>query len=127
MVQARLEKSLKKKLQDRDRVARSQQKELREFVLTRKDNPSVEEKVKPDEIVNLEDNYNSPYMFITGDRLWGGLKRSWKGYKIGKVKGEDGGDIIEQQRQRECAVKVQELQKLLRTDVDEFECLKDSY
>ena len=30
------------------------------------------------------------------------------------------GDVIEQKRQRECAVKVQEIQGLLRLDIDDF-------
>lgn len=125
MVQARLEKSLQKKMKEENRIVRSQQKELKEFVLTRKDKPSSVEKVQPDEIVNLANNYDSPYMSIKGAQLWGGLKRSWQGYKIGKRLGEDEGDVFEKERQKECAVKVQELQKLLRTDVDEFKCLKD--
>ena len=123
MVQARLEKSLQKKMKEENRIVRSQQKELKEFVLTRKDKPTVE-KVQPDEIVNLSNNYDSPYMSIKGAQLWGGLKRSWQGYKIGKRLGEDEGDVFEKERQKECAVKVQELQKLLRTDVDEFKCLE---
>lgn len=123
MVQARLEKSLQKKMKEENRIIRSQQKELKEFVLTRKDKPSSVEKVQPDEIVNLANNYDSPYMSIKGAQLWGGLKRSWQGYKIGKRLGEDEGDVFEKERQKECAVKVQELQKLLRTDVDEFKCL----
>ena len=124
MVQARLEKSLQKKMKEENRIVRSQQKELKEFVLTRKDKPSSVEKVQPDEIVNLANNYDSPYMSIKGAQLWGGLKRSWQGYKIGKRLGEDEGDVFEKERQKECAVKVQELQKLLRTDVDEFKCLE---
>src|SRR5690606_6276055 len=124
MVKARMEKTLKRKLQEQNRRAHADQKELREFVLTRKDKPQVE-RVKPDEIISLMEDYNSPYLSMKGIMMWRGLERSWLGYKIGKVVGESG-DVFEKERQKEYALKVQELQRLLRVDVDEFECLKDS-
>ena len=70
LVQARLEKQLKRKLIQQDRIIRANQKELREFVLTRKDKLREDRVVKPDEIISL--GYDSPYMVIEGARLWGG-------------------------------------------------------
>lgn len=116
-----MERNAKKKLKEQDIAVRAQQKELREFVLTRKDKVK-EELVQPDEIVSLADYYNSPYMTIQGIHLWRGLKRSWQGYKIGKRLGESG-DVFEKERQKECAIKIQEIQKLLRAEMDEFSVL----
>ena len=119
-----MEQTLKRKLREQERQAKASQKELREYLLTKKDMPP-RQAVKADEIISLADNYDSPYMFTYGWVLWGGLKRSWLGYKIGKRLGEEGGDRLEQIRQKECAVKVQKIEKLLNVDVDEFKCLKD--
>lgn len=114
LVRLRLEKSLKAKLKERDKKIKEDQKELRYHLY--RDKP----KVKADEIIYLSDNYDTPYMFVEGHTLWWGLKRSWLGFKIGKVKGEDGGDMEEQRRQRECAVKIQDLQSLLKLPVEDF-------
>ena len=110
-----MEKTLKRKLKKEDFKLRQEQKELRDY-LNNKKKPNI---VKPEDIVNLIDYPDSPYMYVKGSNLWQGLKDSWLGYKIGKRKGGLG-DVIEQKRQRECAVKVQEIQNLLRLDIDDF-------
>ena len=110
-----MEKTLKRKLKKEDFKLRQEQKELRDY-LNNKKKPNI---VKPEDIVNLIDYPDSPYMYVKGSNLWQGLKDSWLGYKIGKRKCGLG-DVIEQKRQRECAVKVQEIQNLLRLDIDDF-------
>ena len=111
-----MERTLKRKLRKEDFKLRQEQKELRDYLLHKKSKPDI---VKPEDIVNLIDYPDSPYMYVKGSNLWQGLKDSWLGYKIGKRKGGLG-DVIEQKRQRECAVKVQEIQGLLRLDIDDF-------
>ena len=117
LVQARIAAVQKRKARIDDRKLIAEQKELRDYLITKKD--KVRHIVQPNEILNLMDNEESPYILVRGSSLWKGLKDSWLGYKIGKRKGSLG-DIEEQRRQRECAVKVQEIQSLLGVDVDDF-------
>jgi hypothetical protein len=116
-IRARMQVIKNQKLKKEDKFLRAQQKELRDYLLHRKEKPKA---VGFDEIVNLADRDDSPFMYIQGAVLWNGLKKSWMGYKIGKRFGQEGGDPEEQRRQKECAIKIQTLQELLRVDVDDF-------
>lgn len=114
-----MQKTLKQKLAKEDKRLKAEQKELRDYLLTNNKERKKKERVKPGDIVNLIE-YDSPFIIVRGSQMWRGLKNSWTGYKIGLRFGEKGGDVVEQRRQRECAVKIQELQSLLNVDVDDF-------
>jgi hypothetical protein len=118
LVRARMNRIALQKSRKEDKRLRAEQKELRNYLLTNKEK-RWEDRVKPGDVVNLVED-DSPFLWTYGGVLWRGLKNSWTGYKIGRKYGELGGDVEEQRRQRECAVKIQTFQELLRVDVDDF-------
>jgi hypothetical protein len=119
LVRARMERVARQRSRKEDKRLRAEQKELRNYLLTNKEK-RWEDRVKPGDVVNLVEDDDSPFLWTYGGVLWRGLKNSWTGYKIGKRYGELGGDVEEQRRQRECAVKIQTFQELLRVNVDDF-------